>query len=98
MKLNQKLLGPKYGKEFKDMRDVLLELETPTNYIIDTDFLFGEISLNKDEFDLTFDFTCESSLYEGSSDQNFMVVLDLEKDPELELDGQARTIANKIQK
>ena len=106
LKLNSKLLGPKYGKEFGNIKEKLVGskrtkgIENPDNYIDDTSetFKFEEIELNKGEFSLVFNFTCEIDSYEGSSDENFMVVLDLTKDPELELDGQARTIANKIQK
>jgi isoleucyl-tRNA synthetase len=99
-KPNFKLLGPKYGKEIKEISELIKSLDTHTintinkNGFLELDGKEKKYNIQKEDFEV---FTESLEGWVVESDGNLTVALDTKLDEDLINEGLAREFINRIQ-
>ncbi|MCO4782909.1 MAG: isoleucine--tRNA ligase [Candidatus Cloacimonetes bacterium] len=91
MLVNSKILGPKFGKDFKT---ILMASKSGDYELNDDGALLGGVQISKDEFEITF--RAEEG-FDCASEKDIIVSLDLHQSEELILEGHAREVIRHIQ-
>ncbi|PCJ16587.1 MAG: isoleucine--tRNA ligase [Candidatus Cloacimonadota bacterium] len=91
MVVNSKILGPKYGKNFKT---ILMASKSGDYTLNDDGALVGGVQISKNEFEITFR---AQEGFDCASEKDVIVSLDLTQTEELILEGHAREVIRHMQ-